>query len=470
MPVFNNLVRFDVTKAELSRNNIVPDLAERWEASKDGLSYTFFLVKGVKWHDGKPFTADDVIYSIEKMVDPKRSTLKDNFPAFKSAEKIDDYTVRLSLSWPQMSFFPQLASPYSAIYAKHTANVDAKSTDFLMGTGPYKFKNRTSGVDFEFEKNPAYFKKGLPYLDGMKFIIIPSPSAQVDAFVADRVDMTSQSTGITAQDAMNRYKTQAPNDTYQMVNYDGGQMWFFNLDYAPLKDVRVRKAIVLATDVDTAMIAGFGSSEFRNANVAFMPRDYGIGKTEIFKLTGWDQPLDTRFAEARKLMSAAGYEKGFKYKIVVPNLPTMASMTQALADLYKRQLNLDVEIALLPFAELQKAMISRDFHSIGYGINVVVGDPDEVASNFKTGTGQNISHYSNAEVDRLFDEQSRILDINQRKTVAQRIERQLLADLPGIPRGGMSAAVGMKSYVKDYVVIPSLYSSHLQMEKVWMNR
>jgi peptide/nickel transport system substrate-binding protein len=473
MPIFNNLVRYDVTQTEVSPKTIVGDLAERWESSKDGLSYTFYLRKNVKWHDGKPFTADDVIYSMDKMVDPKRSTLQANFRAYKNSEKIDDYTVRMNLSKVQPSFIAQLAGPYEVIYAKHKAGVDMKSPDFLMGTGPFKYQSRISGVDFDLVKNPDYFKKDaagrqLPYLDGMKFKIIPSASTQVDAFVTNAVDMTTQSTGITNTEALERYKMQSPKDKYEWVNYEGGRMWWFNLDYAPLKDVRVRRAIAMVTDLDLAVKAGFGSNDFRNSNVAIMPTAYGLDKTEVFKLIGWDQPYEKRVAEAQKLMKEAGYGEGFKFKLVCPGGATLQPVSEAMADSYKRYLKLDVELSFVPFAEYSKALSSGNFHAIRYGINTLVCDPDELVANFATGANLNYSKYGNPEVDKLLDQQGLELNFEKRRDICRQIERLILTDLPGIPEGGMACAIGMKSNVNGYVVLKSIYASHLQMERTWI--
>ncbi|MEW6142351.1 MAG: ABC transporter substrate-binding protein [Chloroflexota bacterium] len=157
--VFSNLVYFDPTKRDTDPKNLVGDLAERWEISPDGKSYTFYLRSGIKWHDGKPFTADDVVYNLDKLADPKRSLQAGVFPAYQKSEKVNDLTVKVTLSRPQPSFLANLAGGYS-VFVAPKAGDNYQSTDFLIGTGPFMFKSRTPGSNLSFVKNPNYFKKG----------------------------------------------------------------------------------------------------------------------------------------------------------------------------------------------------------------------------------------------------------------------------------------------------------------------
>ncbi|MFA5317608.1 MAG: ABC transporter substrate-binding protein, partial [Dehalococcoidales bacterium] len=121
LPVFNQLVMFDINYKECVPETIVGDLAESWEWSEDGKAITFKLHQGVKWHDGVPFTSNDVIYSLDKMNDVNRSVITDWFPAYESTEKIDDYTVKVHLKYPSASFMTALAQGESQIQALHLA-------------------------------------------------------------------------------------------------------------------------------------------------------------------------------------------------------------------------------------------------------------------------------------------------------------------------------------------------------------
>ena len=145
---------------------IVGDLAERWEITPDGKQITFSLRKGVKFHDGSDFTCADAKYSLEKLADPKRANR--TFVAimekvFDSATCPDDFTLVLSLKEPSAAMMTMLAGAHAVMMKAGIAEqVDRKDPKFLVGTGPFKFKSYTPGVDFHAERNPNYWKPGCP--------------------------------------------------------------------------------------------------------------------------------------------------------------------------------------------------------------------------------------------------------------------------------------------------------------------
>ena len=209
-PVFNGLVMVDPSQEEVSVEKIVPSLAERWTVSPDGKTYTFYLRKGVKFHDGKPLTAKDVKYSLEFFADPKMAALAPMVEMMERVEIIDDYTVKVSLSYPNVAFILYLSFPYCVMLPAHLANVNPKSTDFLIGTGPFKFKSRIPGKVWTYERNPDYFLKGLPYLDGVEVYPMLRETA-VDAFCAGRLSMSgSIRYGIDQQSSLDKIRKRLP--------------------------------------------------------------------------------------------------------------------------------------------------------------------------------------------------------------------------------------------------------------------
>ena len=186
--VFNSLVRTDPMKEEVSVRNMVPDLAESWQISSDGKTYTFNLRRGVKFHDGRPFTSKDVKYSLDKLRDPKRSAYPAYFTPIDSVEIVDDYTVRVRLIHPYPQLLVYLAPPYVVMEPEHLKDVNPKSTDFLVGTGPFKFKELIPGKVTIYERNPDYFIKGLPYLDRFEIYVL-THAPMVDAFIGGNIDV-----------------------------------------------------------------------------------------------------------------------------------------------------------------------------------------------------------------------------------------------------------------------------------------
>ena len=161
-PLYNSLLTFDLYNNE----KIVGDLAEHWEVAPDGKQITFALRKGVKFHDGSDFTCADAKYSLEKLADPKRasptlSSVMDN--VFVSATCRDDFTLVMALKQPSPAIVTLLADAHTVMMKAGIADqVDRKDPKFLVGTGPFKFKSYTPGVDFRAERNPNYWKPGVP--------------------------------------------------------------------------------------------------------------------------------------------------------------------------------------------------------------------------------------------------------------------------------------------------------------------
>ncbi|MFC2032003.1 ABC transporter substrate-binding protein [Chloroflexota bacterium] len=472
LPIFNNLVSFDPKKETIMPEDLIGDLAEKWEISSDGKSITFFLNKGVKWHDGASFTAADVAYSIEKMTDPDRSRIQGRFPAYRNTEMVDDHTVIIHLKYPSASLITQFAGPYAVIQAKHTASIDSKSTDFLMGTGPFRFKRYQPPVSFEVEKNPDYFKKGLPYLDGVRMTYITDYSARENTLITKRVDMTAPSIAFTG-DSLNRIREALPDAVWKIVHYPYSTYWMFNQNYEPLSDPRVRRAIALVDDpVEQRQLTGSGPEWGELMTFGIFPKPWGLPVEDIRKLMSWDKPFEERVAEAQALMKEAGYASGFKIKILGRNVPVVEDTIIRLCDLYRRYLNIEAEPVLRSGAEFNRSIFNRDYHVVAQQILALVGDPDEFSEVLMTGGSMNITGYSNSKVDQLFQEQSWTIDLDKRTILTQELERTIMKDMPGVPSGNAYAsAVVWHPYVKGFVPAPSGYcQAHERYEYVWLDK
>ncbi|MFC2032749.1 ABC transporter substrate-binding protein [Chloroflexota bacterium] len=470
--VFNNMVSFDPKKGELVPENLIGDLAERWEITPDGKTFTFFLNRGVKWHDGNPFTADDVVYSMEKMVDPKRSRIGKYFPSFGSVEKVDDYTVKMHLKTPSPSFLSQLAGAYAVIQAKHLAGTDGKSTDFLVGTGPYKFKSYTEPVIFETVRNPDYFKEGLPYVDGITINFITELSTQVDTLLTKRVDMTSPGVGFRSKEQTDRVAQEAPEVKIQFVSYPYAFAYKVNMNYEPLKDPRVRRALSLLADPQNLTVASTGGLEFGWTERVLFPSQWELPKDEAWKIMRWDKPFEERVTEAKKLMAEAGYADGFKLRIVSANSVDFERTHIAYADVLQRYLNMDVKLDLPLPAISREKRAAGDFDLYYENFYCLLGDLDEWGDSFVTGGNANYMSYSNPTVDRLFEEQSQTMDFAKRQALAHEILRILYTDLPAIPAGRFNTyAMAWQPYVKGFTPGHSGYAvSHIMMEHVWLDK
>jgi peptide/nickel transport system substrate-binding protein len=191
MGVFNTLVMFDQHTKQNKMQSIVPELATSWSWSEDGTQLTFPLREGVKWHDGRPFTASDVKCtwdlltgkSAEKLrLDPRKAWYRN----LDEVTTNGDYEVTFHLKRPQPAFVALLASGYSVVYPCHVAPVDMRQHP--IGTGPFKFAEFKPNERITMTRNQDYWKPGRPYLDGIEFTIIREVSTANLAFVAGKLD------------------------------------------------------------------------------------------------------------------------------------------------------------------------------------------------------------------------------------------------------------------------------------------
>src|SRR5919202_821203 len=185
-PVYNTLVMFDPH----AYPKVIGDLAKSWTVSEDGMTYTFTLHEGVKFHDGSELTAADVKASWDKIISPPEGVVsprKSENEFIKSIEAPDPYTVVFRLHYPAASFLPGIAHPANFIYAKKYLDQDPNYyKQKAIGNGPFKLKEYVHGSSIELVRNPDYWKKGLPYLDGAKYFIIKDDGVRAKSIRGDR--------------------------------------------------------------------------------------------------------------------------------------------------------------------------------------------------------------------------------------------------------------------------------------------
>src|SRR5437773_11615438 len=194
MPCFNNLVLFDPLKKTESMETVIGDLAEKWSWQDNYRNLVFFLRRGVKWHDGQPFTSKDVKFTFDMVREapdaPAKLRInprKDWYANVQNIEAPDPHTVIFHLKKPQPSLLMMLASGYSPVYAAHVPPAQYRTA--CVGTGPYKLKEWRKGEFIEYVKNPDYFVKGRPYLDGLKYVVIVERGTRTAALQSGAVDV-----------------------------------------------------------------------------------------------------------------------------------------------------------------------------------------------------------------------------------------------------------------------------------------
>ena len=430
-PLYNQVIEFNPETDDPF--DLRGDLAETWEVSPDGLTYTFHLAENAVWHDGQPMTADDVVFSLERMTGrigeiraPRAGQIK---PYYKSSEATDAHTVRVDTNFVAAAFLPFLAVDYMKIVPKHIveAGIDIDKYENLVGSGPYTLDRFTKDSDGVFVKNPNYFKEGFPRLDGINSFIITDPGTEAAQLTAGQILMNmgiGSNMNPTDQNDLAKDQDHLNAIWYIPSIYQG---LMFNVNVKPYDDPRVRKAIYLALDRDK-MLDGVGRLGFESLGAPFAPGTW-FGKTEeeIRQLPGFRQPKDEDIAEAKRLMAEAGYPDGFKTTLTIRRVGTYPLLSQLTKPQLKKALNIDVDIKVMESAAGYKAYISGDWEISNQANGFLVLDPDGVfAALYREGGTRNYPNWSDPKVNGLFEEQTKELDRDKRRAIVQEAEDYLL--------------------------------------------
>src|SRR5712672_2375154 len=249
MGVFNNLVMYDQHVKQNSMQSIVPDLAIGWTWDEDGKQLTFKLHEGVKWHDGKPFTARDVKCTWDLLQGKTSETLRINPRKawYRNLDEVTtngDYEVTFQLKRPQPAFIALLASGFSPVYPCHVPPAEMRRRP--IGTGPFKFVEFKPNESIRVARNPDYWKPGRPYLDGIEYKIIKNQSTGALAFVAGEVDMTSPY--FFQVPILKDIKEQAPRATCELMASNVQRNVIVNREAIPFNRPELRRAVALAVD------------------------------------------------------------------------------------------------------------------------------------------------------------------------------------------------------------------------------
>src|SRR5229473_860661 len=246
MGVFNNLVVFDQHVAQNSIASIASDLATEWSWSEDGTQLTFPLRRDVKWHDGKPFTAQDVKCTWEALlgVSADKFRINPRKAWYRNVEQITtngDYEVTFQLKRPQPYLIPLLASGQSPVYPCHVPLRDMRSHP--IGTGPFKFVEFKPNESIKVTRNPDYWKPGRPYLDGIEYTIIPNASTRMLAFIAGKFDLIWVTIPL-----LKDVKSQAPQASCDVVMDNNSRDLIVNRAVPPFDNFELRRAMTLSLD------------------------------------------------------------------------------------------------------------------------------------------------------------------------------------------------------------------------------
>ncbi|MBI4308479.1 MAG: ABC transporter substrate-binding protein [Chloroflexi bacterium] len=461
-PVYNAVVEKNTRPGQL--DEFVPALAESWSVSPQGTEYTFQLRKDVKWHDGSPFTAADVEYTFDAIFKPPQgmaSSHKARLSTVTGVQSAGDYTVTIKTSAPTAALIETLSTIKIAPKHVHQGKRPFKST--ALGTGPFALEMfRADQSGFLLRKNPAYFVKGLPYLDAIDYITIRDDKAREAVLRAGRADASTidiTDGGVQALKEHPRIKLLV----FPKLQY--AALWFrFGLG-KPWEDVKVRRAVSLAIDRDALIKAAWPGE---NPAAFVLPGPWALPQTEVSAYPGFGKDAKANLAEAKRLLKEAGYPDGFSVEMVYGTTIRWSDSAETIQQMLK-EVGIKVNLRGVDNATAEALTRGGTFEFTHRPNVPTLMDPTDILSAYVTGAAQ-ISHkYSNPKVDDLYKKAGTTLDTAARKATVNQLERELFNELPVIPLVLRNGNQAHWDYVKGWETYGLWFHPVWRLERVWMD-
>ena len=473
MPCFNNLVQFDPFKPVETLDTIVPDLAERWSWQDGYRNLVFFLRKGVKWHDGQPFTAKDVKYTFDMVREAKDAAKlrinprKDWYANVDAIEVADPHTVIFHLRRPQPSLLMMLASGYSPVYPAHVAIAEFRSR--CVGTGPYKLKEWRKGEFIELARNGEYFVPNRPYLDGIRYLILQERGTRFAALQAGRLDISFP--GEATRPIADQLKASGAKLVFHQVANNNNENLLMNVKKPPFDNVKIRRAVSLAIDRRAFIKAVIQDGATPGASM--LPKPYGFwGLTErdLSKLPGYGNAAENKVA-ARKLLAEAGYgsQNVLRIEMATRAIPTYRDFAAFVVGELK-QVGIEATMKQVETAQWHP-MVTRREYQLGANVTGLgVDDPDaNFYENYACDSPRNYTGYCDEQVMKMIDAQSQELDVQKRAALVTQIQRKLEEDVARPVMSWRFDYFPIAPYVKNLVPHHNIYN-YGRMEHVWLDK
>jgi peptide/nickel transport system substrate-binding protein len=434
--MYDNLIRRNPLD---SGQTIIPDLAHSWEISPDGQTYTFFLRKGVKFHDGGDFTAEDVKATYARIVWPPQGVSIPRTPLFSTVREInvrDAYTIEFKLqeSRPKNFMLGAFASGWNIIVRKKTLednNYNLRQVMNYPGTGPFRHVKRVDKEVWVVERNPDYWNEKLPYLDGIEFYhLTPFTTELGGALLSGKIDYARAIDPVTAR-KVKVTPGMSSTDFYQSVIR---AVWV-NTEKKPFNDPRVRRAMHLvfdkhvlvdvAKDVSPSLVGGF----------LYPFAEYGTLGEKLLERLGYQADPSAAIKEARQLLAAAGYPNGLKnVDFLIREAPILNLWAAAIQAMLRESLNIETNLRTVQISVWFDEAQAGNFElTLGAIVSTLLDPSDYFNAWYSKGGPQNYSRWYNKEFQDLLPQIDRELDETRRKALILQAEAILEQDPPLLP-------------------------------------
>lgn len=427
---------------------IICDLAESYEISEDGLTYTFQLPADVKFSDGKPLTSEDVKFTFEEIV-KQGCFAADSLSVIKEITCPDDQTVVITLSKIDATFLGNLGYNGTFILPRHIyEGQDWMGDDSMqepVGSGPFVYDNWASGVSFSVKKNENfYLGPDLPYLDGITYSFISDTDTALQAFNNGELDIL----GVIPSDAV--ITSLMNNQNYKMcTNMYASRFYIgFNMEEKPFDDINFRMAVAHGIDIDSLIDKAMKTSCVKAETYLSPLFSWACNKDESAKIPEYNKDKALEYMEATGLKKDAD---GYYCHITMDtyNYEPFPSAAQVLkAQL--AEIGIDVSINMLEYAAWDETVAQNHNFQMTVVGGYIGPDVSDVSDRIVTGGYFNFMGYSNPELDKLMEEGMEAVTEEERAPYYQKVCQILRDDMPMIMIGEWVAYTPIPTYVHGF--------------------
>ena len=453
---------------------VEPDLAERWE-ELDDTTYVFHLRQGVKWHNkpplnGRELVAEDVKFTYDRFLTEKGNANRFLLEPVDRIEVVDRYTVKFVLKEPFVWLVDTLAYPWSTwIVAPELVQQDGdlKKPESAIGTGPFILERYEPNVKIVFTRNPDYFRKDQPHIDGVEWLIVPDESTALAMYRTGQIDVGPQQNNAVRQQDLEALKKTHPHLNYQDILSNVPGVVFMRVDMAPFNDVRVRRAISHAIDRQGLIEAVWG----RGAPTPAVARG----------LTEWSLPIDQLGPgakyyqydpkEARRLLAEAGHPKGFKTQLTVTGGLTRDLVDDAqLVQGYLKDVGIEAELKIQEHGAYMATTMQGKFEGLVRSPFGIAWAPDApLYRTFAADSTWNAAHLNDPKITAMLKEQRRTKDLEARRKIIFDIQRYAAEQQYYVYTNSTVVTASWASYIKNYS--PNItFDYGSRMAALWLER
>ena len=435
-PMYDTLIR----RSPKDGQTIIPDLAYKWDIAPDGKKYTFHLRKGVKFHDGAPFTAEDVKATFDRITHPPKGVVIPRSPLFATVGEIvvvDPHTVEFRMTQPRPKAYMlgAFASGWNVIVRKKTLDDNGGNLRQVMnfpGTGPFRHVSRQDKEVWIQERNPDYWNKGLPLVDKLEIYHLPPFSPELgSSFLSGKIDYARLLDPVSWRKAKTMPGVTAANFNQSVIQ----AFWTNTVKNKALADPRVRRAIHLAMDRPTLVDVVKDTAPMQVGGFVYPFHEMSTPRAELEKKLGYQKDIGPAVQEARRLMKEAGHGNGLKgLDFVVRDIATFKLWAVAIQAMLKEHLNIERNLRVVQTSVWFDEAAAGNFDLAISAIVSTLMDPSDIFSAWYGKDGpQNYSRWTNASFHDLAAQIERELDDGKRRAMVRKAEDILESDPPLIP-------------------------------------